>query len=135
MAASLFRKHLADKLRKSPDDLEEMGYQIISAGIFAHPGGRASENAVEVVREAGLDLSRHRTLPVSPELLIEMDRVYTLGPSHLQIVSQMAPELAGRFSLLCDEGVMDPVGGDVETYQHCASEIEAGIVKRLAHWS
>ena len=135
MAASLFRKHLAEKLRKSPDDLEEVGYQIISAGTFAHRGGRASENAVEVVREAGLDLSRHRTLPVTPELLQEMDCVYTLGPSHLQIVSQIAPDLAGRFSLLCDEGVMDPVGGDVETYRRCAREIEDGILNRLEHWS
>ena len=135
MAAALFRKHLAAKLGKAPEDLEELGYQIASAGTFAHRGGRASENAVEVIRQAGLDLSGHRTQPATPELLAEMDRVYTLGPSHLQIVSQMAPELAGGFALLCDEGVMDPVGGDLETYKRCAQEIEEGILKRLEHWS
>lgn len=135
MAASLFRKHLAAKLRKAPEDLEELGYQIVSAGTFAHRGGRASENAVEVVKEVGIDLSGHRTLPVTPELLREVDHVYTLGPSHLELVVQMAPELAERFSMLSDEGVMDPVGGNLETYRHCARAIEDGILERLHHWS
>ncbi len=135
MAESLFRKSLGAKLGKSPDELDELGYQIFSAGTFARAGGRASENAVEVVREAGLDLSRHRTRPVTPELLEDMERVYALGPSHLQVLLQVAPDLADRFSLLCEEGVMDPVGGDIATYRRCAEEIEAGILQHLSHWS
>ncbi len=135
MAAALFRKHLAAKLGKSADDLEEVGYQILSAGTFAMPGAHASGNATEIMRERGCDLSGHRSQPVSVDLLGAADRVYALGPSHLEVLLQVDPEHAGRFQTLAEDGIVDPIGGSLEIYRRCADEIERAVVKLLENWS
>ena len=41
---------------------------IESAGIFAEPEQKASENAVLAMRDMGIDISEHRTQPVTEEL-------------------------------------------------------------------
>jgi tRNA threonylcarbamoyl adenosine modification protein (Sua5/YciO/YrdC/YwlC family) len=134
MAAELYRRRLAARLGKSPEDLNELGYRILSAGTFAQRGGRASEFAEVAVKEMGGDLSRHVSQPLSPELLEDVDRVITLGRSHHAVVEEMLEELPGerrpRLEMLSPEGILDPVGSDLETYRGCAAEI-AGAIERL----
>jgi len=135
MAEQLFKKHLAARLRKSSDDLNELGYRICSAGILAIHGNRASENAETALRERGCDLSRHISQPVTPELLGEMERVYALGSSHYQILERMVAEIEPtkrpQLCMLGDKGIHDPIGGDIETYRRCADEVEAAVLKIL----
>jgi len=135
MAEQLFKKHLAARLRKSSEDLNELGYRIASAGILAIQGNRASDNAAAVMRERGCDLSRHVSQSVTPELLSEMETVYALGPSHYQFLERMVadiePTTRPQLCMLGDRGVHDPVGGDVETYRRCADEVEAAVLKIL----
>jgi L-threonylcarbamoyladenylate synthase len=135
MAAELFRKHLATRLGKSTDDLNELGYRILSAGTFAARGNRASEHAVVVMRQRGCDLDHHVSQPVTLELLENVDRVYALGHSHHDVLQMMIGELPSgsrpRVDMLRPDGVMDPVGGDMDAYVHCADEIEAAITAIL----
>ncbi len=135
MAAELYRKHLAECLGKSVDDLNELGYRISSAGTFAVRGCRASEHAVEVLKERGCDLSLHLSQPVTLEILEDVDRVYTLSHSHHDVLELMIGELPEdarpRLDMLLDEGVIDPVGGDAEAYRLCADEIEAAVMRIL----
>ena len=135
MAEVIFRQALAAKLSKSPDDLEELGYEIYSAGTFAYGGARASEHARAVAHERGGDLTGHRSRGVTPELLASMDRIYGLSSSHLEILRQLAPSLEDRFEKVTPDGVSDPVGGSLETYAQCADEIERGIMGHLSRWS
>lgn len=131
MAAALFKKHLAAKLGTSPEELEELGYRILSAGTFAAPGYPPSEHAARVSEEMGCDIRGHRSRPLTDELIASADRIYTLGHSHFQILQKMAPEVTCRLSMLCEEGIADPVGGDLETYRQCAEEIEQNVVRLL----
>lgn len=135
MAEQLFKKHLAARLKKSSEDLNELGYRICSAGILALHGNRASNNAKEVMRERDCDLSRHISQPVTPELLGEMEKVYALGSSHYQFLAKMIAEIEPttrpQLYMLGDRGVHDPVGGDLETYRRCADEVEAAVLKIL----
>jgi protein-tyrosine-phosphatase len=135
MAMELYRKHLASKLGKARDELNELGYRIASAGTFATKGSRPSDHAVEALKEMDCDLSRHVAQPLTPELLAEVDRVYALGHSHFQVlermIADMDPEARPHLDMLCEEGVMDPVGSDMETYRKCAQEIEAAILRIL----
>ncbi len=141
MAEALYRKHLALKLEKSADELAELGYEISSAGTFAFPGGRASEHSATVVAERGelrgerLHLDGHRTRQVTPELLESVDRVYALSASNLYVLHQMAPHLGERFHLISEDGISDPVGGDLSTYRRCADDIERAIEAILSRWS
>lgn len=135
MAAALFRKHLAAKLGKATEELVEMGYEISSAGVFAGPGSTASEHAQTVIGQRGGNLSYHRSQPVTLELLESVDRVYALGASHLHALQKIDPAHTDRFELLAGHGIVDPVGGDIATYERCAAEIEEAIIERLNQWS
>ena len=134
MAAALFRKHLAAKLNTTPDDLAQLGYRILSAGTFAANGDGATENAVKVMQEMGCQEPPHRSRSVTPELLQSADRVYTLSASHYQMLASAAPDITPRLQMLADGGVPDPVGGDLETYRHCAQEIEQRVLRLLEQW-
>ena len=132
MAAELYRKHLALRLGKDRDELNETGYRIHSAGTFAVRGSRPTEHAVVALREMDCDLSHHVSQPLSPELLGEVDHVYSLGRSHFQLIERMCQELPPdrrpRLDMLLEEGITDPVGGDLEIYRRCAREIEEAIL-------
>ncbi len=135
MAAELFRKHLAARLGKAADELEELGYRIVSAGTFATYGSRSTEHAVTVLKEFGCDLSHHVSRPLTLELLAEVDHVYTLSRSHYDMVERMLqtlePARRPKLSMLGADDIIDPVGGDLETYRECAREIESAILRIL----
>jgi len=135
LAAEIYRKLLAERLKKSAEDLGELGYRILSAGTCAAPGLRASENAMVVVRERGGDLSEHLSQSLTPDLLEEVEHVYALGHSHYRILEALIEGMEAarrpRLDMLLEDGITDPVGGDLDTYRRCADEIEAAIVRIL----
>ena len=65
MAEALLKKRLADKLKVKIGELEDRGVVVMSAGISAAPGGRAAAEAIQTMRERGLDLSQHESQPLS----------------------------------------------------------------------
>jgi len=117
------------------DELNELGYRILSAGTFAAWGNRPTDNAVKTLRERGCDLSHHISQPVTRDLLPSVNRVYTLGASHFKLLKGMIEEIEGlkrpQLSMLGTKGITDPVGGDLETYRRCAADIEETILKLL----
>lgn len=100
--------------------------EVRSAGVAAAPGGRASEGSVGAARRHGLDLSKHRSLPVDDEALEWADLVLVMSASHLLRVTQLgAGEKATLLSSFAagenPEGVPpsvpDPFGGSDEEYE------------------
>src|SRR4029078_8983677 len=59
MAELLMQQSLAKCLGCSLEELEAHGVAVISAGIAAAPGCPPAAEAVQVIREYGMDLSRH----------------------------------------------------------------------------
>ena len=51
---------------------------IESAGIFAEDGQGASENAIKALMKYGIDLSGHRTQPVTEDLIKQCDLILTM---------------------------------------------------------
>jgi L-threonylcarbamoyladenylate synthase len=133
MAEAIARKYLADRLSVSPDDLEKKGFSVISAGSYAMPGARAADPAVEVLRQMGVDVSRHRSRPLSVELIHQADVIYTMSQSHGRAVASLVPAAADKVSNLDPDGdIEDPIGGDVSLYTEVADRIKRLIEKRLA---
>jgi protein arginine phosphatase len=127
MAAALFQKHLAEKLGTDPEDLGQLGYAIHSAGTFAVGGGWASQNAIQVMEEAGLDISNHISRPVTAAMVRDADQIYTMSESHLRQLVEWNPGIESKIRTLASRGITDPIGGSVETYRACAREIETAI--------
>src|SRR5438067_1534332 len=69
MSEAIARRLLAEKLGVAEADLEKKGIVVMSAGASAMHGARATPQAVEAVKGLGADLSRHRSQPLSVELI------------------------------------------------------------------
>lgn len=122
-------EHLARHLCRSLDGLE-----FASAGLFATDGAPASQGAVQVMKEHGLDVSGHRSRLLTPGMIEEAERIIALTEAHKDLILQTAPKAASKTSTLHeftpDQGtrdVMDPYGGQVDTYRKTRDEIESAL--------
>lgn len=132
MAEAITRHMLAEKMQVSEADLEKKGVAVYSAGAMAMPGARAAPAAVDVVREMGGDLSRHRSRMLSVELIHQADMIFTMSKNHARAVTALVPSAAEKVTTLNPEGdVEDPIGGDVSLYQQVAGELRTLIEMRL----
>jgi protein-tyrosine phosphatase len=132
MAEAIARRLLAQKLALPEPELERKGISVLSAGSFAMPGARATPQAVEAVRELGVDLSHHRSKPLTVELIHQADVIFTMGRSHAQAVTALVPSATEKVATLDPAGdIEDPIGGDVRLYQHLAGQLRDLIQKRL----
>ncbi|HSZ57296.1 MAG TPA: Sua5/YciO/YrdC/YwlC family protein [Tepidisphaeraceae bacterium] len=132
MAEAIARRLLAEKLALPEPELERKGISVVSAGSFAMPGARATPQAVEAVRELGVDLSHHRSKPLTVELIHQADVIFTMGRSHAQAVTALVPSAMEKVATLDPAGdIDDPIGGDVRLYQLLAGQLRDLIQKRL----
>ena len=124
MAEAIFKRMLADQIGCTVDELPERGYTIVSAGLYAADGGKASPNAAETVREYNAELGDHVTQHLSRELAAYSDRLLVMTDNHRTAILHSWPDLEAKTSLLCgDRDVSDPVGGTAEDYQKCAAQM------------
>lgn len=105
-----------------------------SAGTSAWDGAPASDGALLVAMEHGLDLNGHRARVLTSELVHDADLVLVMGPHHLERAVTLGGD--GRTHLLTayatraqsSAPVADPFGGDLEAYRRTFAELEAAIV-------
>jgi tRNA threonylcarbamoyl adenosine modification protein (Sua5/YciO/YrdC/YwlC family) len=133
MAEAIMRRLVAERLGCKIDEVEQRGVLIMSAGLAAAPGGSAAPEAVEVMQERGLDISRHESQPLTEKLIRHADVILTLTSAHRQSIVRRWPEAASRsLTLRTDEGdVDDPIGGPPEVYRQCAIQIEEALRRRV----
>jgi ribose 5-phosphate isomerase B len=107
--------------------------KISSAGLAAQEGSGASQGAIEVMREYGIDLAQHRSRQLTLDMLQCADLVLTMTPTHKNIVVEMSPDekKSNVFTLyeFATDGkdtvsrIVDPFGGDIDVYRKCSGEI------------
>jgi protein-tyrosine-phosphatase len=113
---------------------EQEAWQACSAGIYAGAGTPASDHAIEVMHELGLDISGHRSRPLTAELVDRSDLIVTMTASHRFEILQDFPEVGNRVYLIKSFGtskvpddIPDPVGGSVEAYRKTRDEIHRAV--------
>lgn len=105
--------------------------EALSAGTAAIPGCPATQYAIEAAKNWNADISGHRSRPMTPELLEEVDLILTMTSSHYHAVRSMLPDAADKTFLLKNypeeridgEGVADPIGGSLDQYNQTFLEI------------
>lgn len=133
MAEAICRQLLAKKLGCGVDELEDHGVLVMSAGIAAMLGGRAAPEAIQVMRDMGMDISGHETQPLKEPQARHADVIYAMTRTHREAIVAQWPSAAERTHLLCsDESeICDPIGGPTERYQRCAAQIRAELEIRV----
>jgi L-threonylcarbamoyladenylate synthase len=132
MAEAITRNLLSKNLNVGEMELEGKGISVISAGTYAMPGMRATPQAVDAIKDMGGDLTRHRSRPLTVELIHQADVIYTMGRGHAQAVRSLVPSAADKVETLDPDGdIEDPIGSDLAVYKSLAGELYSLIEKRL----
>ena len=129
MAEAICKAMLAKRLGCKAGALVDRGYLVMSAGVCATDGMPAAAHAVEIVAGRGGSLKTHASRRATADLLRMADLIVALAGDHLDVLLDLAPDVADRARLLHPEGldVADPVGsGPALPTRKTAREIEAG---------
>ena len=134
MAEALFRKVVAERLECGPEEIDQRGVVVTSAGLAAWAGGPASSGALEAVAEMGADLRGHSSQPLTEALVRQADVILTMTASHRAALLGQFPEAGDRVAMLSPDrrDVIDPIGGSLETYRSCARQIREHLAARIA---
>lgn len=114
MAEAIARRALAERGWDHVD--------VDSAGTSAAWDLPASDGSVHAAAEIGLDLTGHRSQPLTPTLVERADIILAMTPGHVEHVEAMGGgskvELITSFGKgeASDEAVPDPLGGSAEEY-------------------
>jgi protein-tyrosine phosphatase len=100
MAAAMLRQRLAD---------HGVDARVTSAGTRPWNAG-ATDDAITVMREYGLDISGHESCPVTPELVEQADLVLGMTRQHVNYVTGRWPDAADRTFLV---GELARLGGQI----------------------
>lgn len=109
--------------------------EIRSAGTHAWAGEEAGAYTVDAMRELGFDLRKHRTTPLSRELLEWADHVVVMEPLHAEVVSIQGGQ--DKLVQLWDwidgaDEVVDPQGKPLDDHREAATRIGRAITAMVA---
>lgn len=136
------RSPLAEVLARV--SLERRGWshvKVDSAGEAAAWDAPASEGSLQAAADVGLDLSGHRSQPLTRELVANADIILAMTPSLLLEVETSGGE--GKASLLTElingegagEPIPDPIGSTPDVYAEVRDQISSaieGLLDRLS---
>lgn len=133
MAEGLLKKRLAD--------LGKNDIEVNSAGIMALTGFPPTQETVDVMKEAGVDVSGLKSKALTDEMIKTADLILVMEPLHKADVVNRAPEASSKTYLLHEfgnsgkskeeYGVPDPIRKTIEYYKRCMRKIDEDI-KRIA---
>jgi len=132
MGEGLLAQRIADRLGISVASLEEKGVTVMSAGIAAMPGAPAADQAIDIMRQVGVDISRHQSQPITGRLAKFADLILTMTNEHRQALISHWPMLETRVKTIRRDGgdIGDPIGRPVAVYRATAEQIDS----QLAEW-
>ena len=105
------------------------GIECSSAGLAAGRGQPASKNALLACREIGVDLSKHRSSPLSPGLLARTDLFAVM--TELQARALQSVGVPKEKITVLGGGVPDPFGGDLSVYRGCRDALSDALRELL----
>lgn len=130
---------LAHALAAEPEPLKSL--KVVSAGVATRAGEPVSENSVIALKKVGIDISGHRSRPLTQELLDNALAVFGMTESHRAMVQLRAAPVPGHLYLFrqflpppAHPEIPDPYGGPLKLYEAARDEmVEAvpGIVEFL----
>ena len=120
MAEALLR----DALREQQDITVE------SAGLGALVDHPASEHAVDLMHERGLDITSHRAQQITPELIAQADLVLVMESGHKRAIDADEPTARGmvyRLGEWRDRDIEDPYRQPRAAFEDALRDIDDGI--------
>ena len=114
--------------------------EVLSAGTMGSAGMPATDLAIAVAADYGVDLRAHRSCVLTPEMLDRADLVLTMSAEHYEICRSMGKPPAQLFMAQSfpDQttdrrraSIPDPVGGSRPDYERVFFQIDEAIRRSL----
>ena len=141
MAEGVFKNVLEERTKGNSK------IDVISAGISALPGISPTFEAISVMFEQSIDISRHKAIQVQEDLLKKADLILVMSNTHKDYILRKFPFVWNKVFLLKeyaqkdeikniqskDENykVVDPLGRPIEFYRIIARELKENLEKVL----
>lgn len=133
MASAYFRKLLDERGVREIDTR--------SAGVMTITGLLASQEAIQVMTAEGVDLHRHRSTQLTPELIRKADLILAMSPFHRQTALRMCEDAKNKTFLLKEftksdlknVQIADPMGCTLEVFKKCFKEIKQACDRLVDH--
>jgi protein-tyrosine-phosphatase len=137
------RSPMAEKLLQhalAAEDSPIKELTVESAGVAAGYGEPASSNSVAALKKVKIDLTQHKSQPVTQALLDRAFLVLGMTDSHLDILEHYHTGLPERMHLFRefmepdeDEQIPDPYGQNFDAYQACLDSMIEAIPSIVAY--
>ncbi len=129
-AAALFRQKLEAR------GMDASAWRIESAGTWTEEGFPVWPPLAEAARRWNLDLSAHRSRPVTWALLRHFDLILVMEQGHKEALRVEFPAVAGRVFLLSEMlgspfDVRDPIGRSRRTLEETCALIDDLLTRGL----
>ncbi len=103
-------------------------HRVLSAGIWAVDDHPASEHAVAVMAERGVDISSHIAHTITVSDVVEADLILVMSREHEQMIHSTWPQYGWKIHRLSEvvgrrKDVADPYGGSIDEYRVCADTL------------
>ena len=98
MAEAYFRHLVADHSSE---------FLIGSAGVGAMDGYPASQETVRVMREHGIDVSKHQSRKITSAMVRTADKIFVMEAMHKEVILRSWPEAGEKVHLLTEYSVDD----------------------------
>ncbi|MCX5777384.1 MAG: low molecular weight protein arginine phosphatase [Candidatus Firestonebacteria bacterium] len=108
-------------------ELGVSGVAVSSAGVATIDGMPASQGALAVLEEVGMDASPHVSRVLTKEIAEEADKIYALAKSHLEVLEKEFPSVKGKAEILASKSVPDPIGLTLEEYRDSLDMISIAV--------
>ncbi len=134
MAEGLLKHALAGQ----PGPLASL--KVLSAGVATRPGEPVSEHSVTALKKTGIDISGHRSCPLTQEMLDHALAVFGMTESHRSIIRYKAAPVPPHLHLFREflpppagQEIGDPFGGPLKIYEACRDEMVEAIPGIIAY--
>ena len=132
---NICRSPMAEALLRH--ELRGQEIAVESAGLGALVGEPASEHAVDLMRERGIDIMSHRGQQLTPELVAGTDLILVMESRHKRVIEENEPVARGKVFRLGewqDLEIADPHRLPREAFEEALQMIDRGVadwVERL----
>jgi protein-tyrosine-phosphatase len=116
-------------------------FYVTSSGIHARENQSATDHAVEICKENGIDITHHLSRPLNPKELHAADLVLAMEPVQKDFMLLFFPGLQDKVGLLGawpeaenrKSIIPDPMGGDEKEYRKTFELINSHIERIIPY--
>lgn len=123
-----------DEFIRNAKEGRQRAVRVESAGVATGPGLPMTPEARQALEALSIDPGRHRSQPLTRELVDSAAVIYTMTAAHRARVLELSPAAEAKVHTLDPSGkdIPDPIGGPLEEYRACAARIRTLVRERLA---